>query len=567
MNFKEKANEWLNQKNIFEDIKDSIKNYSQEELEDAFYKDLEFGTGGMRGIVGAGTNRMNLYTIRRANYGFAKYLIEKFSNINDKKIVIAYDSRHFSKEFAIESAKVMATFGIKSMIFSELKPTPLLSYAVRQTNSIGGIVITASHNPPKYNGYKIYDENGCQLVPHLADLVIKNISSMRNLFEIDVLDENKLFKSNMAEFLNDDVEKTYIADLIKIQHNNLNKENIKIAFTPLHGTATKILPKTLKKAGYNVQVVEEQSIPDPNFETVKSPNPEEHSAFEYVVKLGKSINADILMATDPDADRIGLAVLNKDNAYEFLNGNQTGALLINYILNRKLSDGTLPKNGVVFDTVVTAKLGAEIAKKYGLEVCSTLTGFKFIGEQIAKLDKSNKEFVFGYEESFGYLISDIARDKDAIQAALICSEMTSYYKEKGKTLIDVLEDVYKEYGFYLNDLQSITFEGKEGKNKIDDILKNLRDNPPKNICSLNVETFEDYLNSVSCENGKESEINLPKSNVLKFILADGSWIAIRPSGTEPKIKFYYSVKDISQEDANNKMKCLKNYVNDVLKTI
>ncbi len=558
MGYEKNYLKWLENSNVSTNIKSQIENYSKSELEDSFYKNLEFGTGGMRGIVGAGTNRMNIFTIRKANYGFAEYLVKKFSHVKNKTIVIAYDSRHYSKEFAIESAKVMATFGIKSLIFPELKPTPLLSFAVRETNSIGGIVITASHNPPEYNGYKIYDENGCQLVPELADEVIKNIDKVEDLFSIDILSEEKIFSENLAEYLDESIEDIYIKKLMELQFSNENKCNIAIAFTPLHGTATTLVPKALKAAGYKINSVKEQSRPDPNFTTVKSPNPEEPLAFEYVIQLGKEIGADILMATDPDADRIGLAVLNESD-YIFLNGNQTGALLINYIIERMEQLNNLPKNGVIFNTVVTSDLGAKIARSYGIEVISTLTGFKFIGEKIEEL-KNSKKFLFGYEESFGYLISDIARDKDAIQASLMCAEMVSYYKSFGKTLVDVLKEIYEKYGYYKEALQSHTFKGKEGQEKISEILKDFRENTLSEINGIKVVKVEDYLKGLSVEGEMETKLLLPKSNVLKFILEDNSWIAVRPSGTEPKIKFYFSVIGKSSKDANNKLDNLQLYI-------
>ncbi len=565
MNYKEESKKWLEEKMLLENYKEDIKNYDDAKLKDAFYKNLEFGTGGMRGVIGTGTNRMNIYTIRKVNYGFAKYLTDKFSHIKDKKNVIAYDCRNFSKQFAMESAKVMATFGIKTYMFKQITPTPVLSYAVKYLNAIGGIVITASHNPPEYNGYKIYDEEGCQLVPHLADRVIEEVSKVENLFEVEVLEESEMLEKDLLEYIDETLTNDYVADILKLQYGieNQNKNNkIKIVYTPLHGTGNFLLSKVFKKALYDFEVVEEQKIEDPYFSTVKSPNPEDHSAFEYAIKIGEQIDADLLIANDPDADRVGLAVKH-DKKYHFLDGNQVGALLIYYILNRLKSLDKIPENGMIFNTIVTSNLGATIAKSFGIEVKSTLTGFKFIGEQIAK--HMDKKFVFGYEESIGYLFTDKIRDKDGIGSALMCAEMTQYYKNENKTLVDVLNDIYKQYGYHKDSLIQIVLKGEQGQKQIAQTLNNLRTNPPTTIAGLKIVRKEDYLIGEATEDNKIEKLNFPVSNVLKYILEDTSQISIRPSGTEPKMKVYYSIVANTDNEAIAKLNTIKDSFEKIIK--
>ncbi len=526
-------------------LKEQLEKMTEAEKEDAFYRNLEFGTGGMRGIVGPGTNRMNVYTIRKANEGFAQYLLKNVENVKERGIVIAYDCRHFSPEFAMESAKVMATHGIKAYVFESLRPTPELSFAVRHLQAAGGIVVTASHNPPEYNGYKLYDETGCQLVPHQGDEVIKYVDSIEDIFSIQVRSEEELKSQGLIEIIGEEIDTAYINAVKTLEINpNCNKNDLKIVFSPLHGTANIPVRRVLKECGYEqLHVVEEQCTVDPNFSTVVSPNPEETSAFEMAINLAKEINADIAMATDPDADRVGLAVKNPEGDYVLLTGNQTGSILIHYILSQKKAHGTLPAKGKVFNTIVTSNMGAAIARSYGFEVVSTLTGFKFIGEQARLIEDTDYEYVFGYEESYGYLIGDFVRDKDSVQSVLMCAEAAAYYKEHGKTLYDVLMELYETYGCYRETLVNITLKGKEGADKIQAILADFREFTPITIAGKEVVAVEDYKEGIHTDltNDSTTTIDLPKSNVLKYTLSDGSWFVLRPSGTEPKAKVYIGV--------------------------
>lgn len=467
MSFETKYQQWLEQEGLESYLKEQLENMNETEKEDAFYRNLEFGTGGMRGVVGPGTNRMNVYTIRKANEGFAQYLLKNVENAKERGIVIAYDCRHFSPEFAMESAKVMATHGIKAYVFESLRPTPELSFAVRYLNAAGGIVVTASHNPPEYNGYKIYDETGCQLVPAEADQVIELVDSIEDVFKISVKSEEELKEAGLIQIIGSEIDDVYTERVKALEINpDCNKKDLKIVFSPLHGTANIPVRRVLTECGYEqLHVVEEQCVADPNFTTVKSPNPEEASAFEMSIALGKEIDADILIATDPDADRVGLAVKNPEGEYVLLTGNQTGAILIHYILSQKKAHGTLPTKGKVFNTIVTSDMGATIARSYGFDVVSTLTGFKFIGEQARLIENTDYEYVFGYEESYGYLIGDFVRDKDSVQSVLMCAEAAAYYKEHGKTLYDVLMELYETYGFYREALVNITLKGKKGQIK------------------------------------------------------------------------------------------------------
>ncbi len=565
MNYKSKYEFWNKQETLPKYLKEQLSEYKEEQKEDCFYKDLSFGTGGIRGVVGAGTNRMNIYTIRKATQGFAEYLLDSNPNIKEKGIVIAHDCRHFSKEFAEETAAVMATNGIKAYLFDELQPTPLLSYSVRHLNAGAGVVITASHNPPKYNGYKIYDETGCQLVPEFANKVVANVDAIQDVFAIKVDDFKVLTDKGLINQVNDDVIDAYVSKVLELSLSDELDYAIKAVFTPLHGTSAKLSPRVLKEAGYtNIYTVDEQLVPDPNFSTVALPNPEEAKAFEMAIALGKEKDADILMATDPDADRIGLAVKNNKDEYELLTGNQTGALLIDYILERKKQQGTLPANGWVFNTVVTSDMGAVIAKASGLNVKSTLTGFKFIGEQIFLQEGTDQNYVFGYEESYGYLIGDFARDKDAIQATLLCTEMAAYYKKHGKTLLDRLNELYDTFGYFKETLLSYGLEGKAGEERITQIMTDLREQSLPKIAGISVVAKEDYLLQVKSSGERTTKIDLPKSNVLKFVLEDGSWLAARPSGTEPKIKFYVGVKCENLNQANDKIEQISNFVKSIM---
>lgn len=543
---------------------------NEQALEDCFYKDLEFGTGGMRGEIGAGTNRMNIYTVRKASAGFAAYISKQGEEAKKRGVVIAYDSRHKSPEFAMEAAKTLATQGIQTYVFDELRPTPELSFAVRQLNAYGGIVVTASHNPPEYNGYKVYGDDGGQLPPKEADIVIEQVNAIENELTITVDEENKLKEKGLIKIIGEDIDKVYTEKLTSISvHPELSKEvDVKVVFTPLHGTANKPVRRGLEALGYqNVTVVKEQELPDSNFSTVTSPNPEEHAAFEYAIKLGEEQNADILIATDPDADRLGIAVKNAQGKYTVLTGNQTGALLLHYLLSEKKKQGMLPDNGVVLKTIVTSEIGRAVASSFGLDTIDTLTGFKFIGEKIKEYEASGQyTFQFGYEESYGYLIGDFARDKDAIQAALLAVEVCAFYKKQGMSLYEALINLFNEYGFYREGLKSLTLKGKQGAEQIEAILASFRQNPPQKMAGKQVVTAEDYAVSkrtLLTEN-KEEAIDLPKSNVLKYFLEDGSWFCLRPSGTEPKVKFYFAVKGSSLEDSEQRLAALSE---DVMKTV
>jgi len=555
---------WLNYEDLDTNLREALLDKNESELEEMFYQSLSFGTGGMRGILGPGTNRLNIYTIRRANSGLAKYLKKHYSNEElEQGVVIAHDNRHLSKDFARESAKVLGAQGIKSYIFTDLRPTPELSFAVRDLKAIAGIVVTASHNPPNYNGYKIYDEYGCQYTPTYANEIIDYVNEVEDMFEIDIEDLDSLEDQGLIEYIDSKIDDAYIQSLKTIQiHPEISKE-LKIVFTPLHGASGMMASRLLEETGYDIYPVKEQMIPDPNFSTVKSPNPEDKSAFDFAMNLGKEVKADLLIATDPDGDRLGVAVKDK-STYKFLNGNQTGALLLYYLLNERKKLNTLPNKGVVFNTIVTSDLGAEIAKSFGMDVISTLTGFKFIGEQARYLEDEDREFIFGYEESYGYVIKDFVRDKDSLQAMLMISEAANFYHEKeNKNLLDKLNDIYEEYGYYLEDLKSIVLEGKSGQEQISKIMANFRDNPLEQFNGLDVKYYEDFKRSIKVTGQTKEAIELDKSNVIKYMLEDDSWFVLRPSGTEPKLKLYAGVVT----DSYDKSYKLLNEILDKLSTM
>ncbi|MDZ5668852.1 phosphoglucomutase [Bacillus stercoris] len=572
MTWRNSYERWKQTEHLDPELKERLTELegNEQALEDCFYKDLEFGTGGMRGEIGAGTNRMNIYTVRKASAGFAAYISKQGEEAKKRGVVIAYDSRHKSPEFAMEAAKTLATQGIQTYVFDELRPTPELSFAVRQLNAYGGIVVTASHNPPEYNGYKVYGDDGGQLPPKEADIVIEQVNAIENELTITVDEENALKEKGLIKIIGEDIDKVYTEKLTSISvHPELSKEvDVKVVFTPLHGTANKPVRRGLEALGYkNVTVVKEQELPDPNFSTVTSPNPEEHAAFEYAIKLGEEQHADILIATDPDADRLGIAVKDDQGKYTVLTGNQTGALLLHYLLSEKKKQGILPDNGVVLKTIVTSEIGRAVASSFGLDTIDTLTGFKFIGEKIKEYEASGQyTFQFGYEESYGYLIGDFARDKDAIQAALLAVEVCAFYKKQGMSLYEALINLFNEYGFYREGLKSLTLKGKQGAEQIEAILASFRKNPPQKMAGKQVVTAEDYAVSkrtLLTEN-KEEAIDLPKSNVLKYFLEDGSWFCLRPSGTEPKVKFYFAVKGSSLEDSEKRLATLSE---EVMKTV
>ncbi|USK34513.1 phospho-sugar mutase [Bacillus sp. F19] len=530
--------------------------------EDCFYKNLEFGTGGMRGEIGLGINRMNIYTVRKASEGLALY-IESFGKEAKKRgVAIAYDSRHKSPEFAMEAAKTLASHGIQTYVFEELRPTPELSFAVRYLNAFSGIVVTASHNPPEYNGYKVYGEDGGQLPPAAADEVIAKVNEIEDELSIQVKDEAELKAAGLIKMIGEEIDSAYNDKLVTISVNpQLSEEvDLNIVFTPLHGTANKPVRRGLDALGYkNVTVVSEQELPDPNFSTVKSPNPEEHAAFEYAIRDGKKTNADLLIATDPDADRLGIAVKNLEGEYVVLTGNQTGAILLHYLLSQKKEKGILPANGVVLKTIVTSEIGRDVAASFGLDTIDTLTGFKFIGEKINEYERTGQyTFQFGYEESYGYLIGDFARDKDAVQAAILAVEVAAYYKKQGKTLYEGLLEIFEQYGYYREGLESLTLKGKDGAEQIQSILTSFRSNPPQTMGVKKIVTIEDYKAGTrfNAEAKTTEEITLPPSNVLKYYLEDGSWFCLRPSGTEPKAKFYFGVTGETLADSEQKLEAL-----------
>ena len=560
----------------FEDLEPNLKaqllelQKSEKQLEDSFYKHLEFGTGGMRGELGPGINRMNIYTVRKAAQSLGKYIQEQGKEAMDRGVAVAYDSRHQSPEFALEVAKVVGKLGIKSYIFEELRPTPELSFAVRHLNTFAGVVITASHNPPEYNGFKAYGEDGGQLPPEAADVIIKYVNAVEDELTIEVLEESELLDQGLLTYIGADVDAAYVEQLKTIQLNKLPEaEDLKIVFTPLHGTANKPVRAGLQAFGFgNVTVVKEQELPDANFSTVKSPNPEEHAAFEIAIRYGKEIDADILLGTDPDADRLGVAVKDLSGEYTVLTGNQLGALMLEYLLSEKKAKGILPENGVVIKTIVTSEIGRTIAEAYGIPTIDTLTGFKFIGEKILEFEQTKQHtFLFGYEESYGYLIGDFVRDKDAVQSAIFAAEVAAYYKAKGMTLYEGLLEVFEKYGFYQEGLESLTLKGKDGAEQIAYIMDTFRQDPISEVSGLQVVAIEDYQTSKRTENVKEILIDLPKSNVIKYYLEDGSWFCLRPSGTEPKAKFYFSVTSSSLEESQGKLAKLRAGVMDKVQAV
>lgn len=533
------------------------KNNDNAEIEDRFYKDLDFGTGGLRGIMGAGTNRMNKYTVGRATSGAADYFLDTFGHALclNRGIVVAYDTRNNSRYFAQTASDVLSAKGIKTFLFDVPVPTPELSFAVKFFNCLGGIVITASHNPKEYNGYKVYDEYGCQLVPDKAERLIGYVKKIKNYSDIN-------FNGIKDLQISIDITKEFVSSVLKqsVFKDFENKKRLKIVYTPLHGAGNIPVRQALKLAGFkDVAVVSEQELPDGNFSTVKSPNPEDSDALNFGIQLAKKSKADIVLGTDPDCDRVGVGI-NTDVGFTLLTGNQIGALLVDYVLSKK--DLTNVNNPVVIKTIVTSELGAEIAKKHGLRVLSTLTGFKFIGEKITQFEKNketNYTFVIGYEESYGYLVGTHSRDKDAVVASLLICEMAAEYKAQGKTLQNRLNEIYCEYGYYHDALESFTFEGKNGMQHIQSIMNRLR-----NAVTPFDEIKEiiDYKKGIKMESPLES---LPRADVLKFLLADGSWIAVRPSGTEPKIKFYFSIKDKNKLNAETRLNGYRKIVTELVK--
>lgn len=545
---------WMNSSNLDAALRKEMEGMDEGAINDAFYTNIEFGTAGMRGVMGAGTNRINIHTIRKATEGFAEYIKENGSEAMNKGIAIGYDNRHHSREFAFDSANVLARNGIRVYVFESLRPTPELSFLARFKVCFGGIMITASHNPGEYNGYKLYDEKGCQLVPHLADAVTAKVNAVEDELSVlaDVPEENKALISVVGE----EIDKEYFKAVESIQLNkDVNRDLIKIVFSPEHGTSNIPVRTILTECGYHVTPVLEQCEPDPDFSNTPTPNPEQLGAYELAVEYAKKEDADIILVCDPDADRMGVGV-KQNGGYTILTGNQSGAVLIEYILSTLKEKNLMPPHPVMFNTVVTSDLGEKIASKYGVETEKTLTGFKFIGEKVAKYETTHeKEYVFGYEESYGSLIKPFVRDKDAQQACLMLAEAACYYAEKGKTLCDVLEDAYKEHGYYNESQTSIVLEGMSGAAKIKEIMTRLRTEKLQEINGVKVVKYQDFDTfEEGDKDGVKPLTGFTKSNVLKYFLEDGSWIAVRPSGTEPKIKIYYCIKGESSEDALDKAK-------------
>jgi len=552
---------WLNEDTLDEEILSALKSMSEEEIEDAFYKDLSFGTGGMRGIVGAGTNRMNIYTVRKAAYGYAKFLLEKYDHAASRGVVIAHDNRNKSSDFARECVSVLASFGIKCYLYDALRPTPQLSYSVRSLKAAGGIMVTASHNPPKYNGVKFYDDTGCQLVPDMADRVIEHFNSVTDIFSIEKIAIEDARSNNLVETLSKTMDDAYIRKVQSIQLNSELEKRIKVVFTPLHGASRDIGMRTLVESDYETHAVEEQMRVDPDFTTVESPNPENESAFELAKKVGRKQDADILIATDPDGDRLGVMAKHKGD-YVFLTGNQTGAIFIHYLLSEREKRGTLPDDGIVYNTIVTSEFGAAIAKHYGMRVESTLTGFKFIGEKLLDLETTDTEFVMGYEESYGYVISDFVRDKDSIQALLMISEIANALAHENRTLIDYLESLYERFGHYRDHLMNIVLEGQQGEKMISQIMSHFRAYEPDKLLGRRLLVKEDYYHQSRLVEGSREDLNgYPVSNVLKFIFEDDMWFVLRPSGTEPKLKIYMNVLGKTKSDGEAVLEELKKIIN------
>ena len=546
MDIHEKYEYWLtfddNTKNELESITD------KKEIEDRFYKDLEFGTGGLRGIMGAGANRMNKYTVGKATKGLCEYLKNEFAG--EKSVVIAYDSRNNSKAFAECAAEILCYNGIKTFLFEEIMPTPVLSFSVRYLNCNAGIVITASHNPKEYNGYKVYDEYGCQLVPQYADKVISYINNVKDIKSVKHMNLNMALSNGYLTYIGDEVLNSYISEVEKMA---VYKEasDLKIVYTPLHGTGNIPVRKVLSDMSFDVSVVKEQAVADGNFTTVRSPNPEEKDALNMALEQAKRANADLVIGTDPDCDRVGVGVLH-NGEYTLLTGNQTGALLVDFYL--KFKKQSLNPKSTLVKTIVTNDLGAEIARKNGLNVVETLTGFKYIGDQITKYEKTGEnEFLIGYEESYGYLVGTYARDKDAVVASMLICEMAAYYKKNKMTLVDALNVLYSEYGFYLDALDSFVLKGKDGASRIKNIMSYFRAN--KATVFPNITDVKDYSTGIG---------DLPKSNVLKFFLKGGSWIAVRPSGTEPKLKMYYSVRGIDSSTCERSLQNIRTIINGIM---
>lgn len=572
MTYQENYQKWVDFADLPDYLRQDLENMDEKTKEDAFYTNLEFGTAGMRGLIGAGTNRINIYVVRQATEGLARLIESKGGNEKERGVAIAYDSRHFSPEFAFESAAVLAKHGIKSYVFESLRPTPELSFAVRHLNCFAGIMITASHNPAPFNGYKVYGEDGGQMPPHDADALTTYIRAIENPFAVEVADVEAEKASGLIEVIGEAVDAEYLKEVKDVNINpTLIEEfgkDMKIVYTPLHGTGEMLARRALAQAGFDsVQVVEAQATADPDFSTVKSPNPESQAAFALAEELGRQVGADVLVATDPDADRVGVEVLQKDGSYLNLSGNQIGAIMAKYILEAHKNAGTLPENAALCKSIVSTDLVTKIAESYGATMFNVLTGFKFIAEKIQEFEeKHNHTYMMGFEESFGYLIKPFVRDKDAIQAVLVVAELAAYYRSRGLTLADGIEEIYKEYGYYAEKTISVTLSGVDGAEQIKAIMAKFRNNAPKEWNATAITVVEDFkVQTSTAADGTVTALTTPPSDVLKYTLADGSWIAVRPSGTEPKIKFYIAVVGDSNEDSQAKIANIEAEINAFVK--
>ncbi|HGQ7867373.1 TPA: phospho-sugar mutase [Streptococcus pneumoniae] len=572
MSYQENYQKWVDFVELPDYLRQDLENMDEKTKEDAFYTNLEFGTAGMRGLVGAGTNRINIYVVRQATEGLARLIESKGGNEKERGVAIAYDSRHFSPEFAFESAAVLAKHGIKSYVFESLRPTPELSFAVRHLNCFAGIMVTASHNPASFNGYKVYGEDGGQMPPHDADALTTYIRAIENPFAVEVADVETEKASGLIEVIGEAVDVEYLKEVKDVNINPALIEefgkDMKIVYTPLHGTGEMLARRALAQAGFDsVQVVEAQATADPDFSTVTSPNPESQAAFALAEELGRQVGADVLVATDPDADRVGVEVLQKDGSYLNLSGNQIGAIMAKYILEAHKNAGTLPENAALCKSIVSTDLVTKIAESYGATMFNVLTGFKFIAEKIQEFEeKHNHTYMMGFEESFGYLIKPFVRDKDAIQAVLVVAELAAYYRSRGLTLADGIEEIYKEYGYYAEKTISVTLSGVDGAEQIKAIMAKFRNNAPTEWNATAITVVEDFkAQTATVADGTVTNLTTPPSDVLKYTLADGSWIAVRPSGTEPKIKFYIAVVGETNEESQAKITNIEAEINAFVK--
>ena len=569
MTYQDNYQAWLDYSALPDYLRKELVAMDEKTKEDAFYTNLEFGTAGMRGYIGAGTNRINIYVVRQATEGLAKLVESKGEEAKKRGVAIAYDSRHFSPEFAFESAQVLAAHGIQSYVFESLRPTPELSFAVRHYNAIAGIMVTASHNPKEFNGYKVYGEDGGQMPPADASALTEYIRAIDNPFEIKLADLEESKKSGIIRVLGEETDAQYLEELKDLSINpDLIKKygaDMKIVYTPLHGTGEMLTRRALAQAGFaSVQVVEAQATADPDFSTVTSPNPESQAAFALAEELGREIGADVLLATDPDADRVGVEVRQEDGSYWNLSGNQIGAILAKYILEARKQAGTLPANAALCKSIVSTELVTKIAESYGATMFNVLTGFKFIAEKIQEFeDTNNYTYMFGFEESFGYLIKPFVRDKDAIQAVLLVAEIAAYYRSRGMTLADGIDEIFKEYGYFAEKTISVTLSGKDGAAQIKAIMAKFRENAPQQFNGTDIAVFEDFaLQTATDKDGKVTTLTTPPSDVLKYTLADDSWFAVRPSGTEPKIKFYIATVGETLSEAKEKIAAIEKEINE-----